>query len=120
MFTAIQQLAESETPAVAGTQCWSEGPFNSDLWGREIQDAVVLAANEDCGALEWCRQNRLGLYQQCTTSLRAVDDAYSSRDAKTLQKAIQEFLKVHREAVSTTKRYFLNNGGRHEENFSRQ
>lgn len=93
------EFVQQECPQLVQAQS-----FDEDHWRREIQTALDSAIAEDRGALLWCRKNRFELYRQCTGALRAVDNAFESKNAKEVERALDDFLRTCRETVGAMRK----------------
>ena len=73
--------------------------FDTEHWRQQIKTAINTAINMDKGALEHCSHYRPDLHSACIAASRALDDAYSTKDARQIRQAIRE----HNKACKATR-----------------
>ena len=90
---------ESGNMQLAQVVSLTTSSFDSKHWRQQIEIAINNAMEQDQGALGHCSHYRPDLHRDSITASRALDDTYSTKDAKQIRQAIR----LHDKACEATR-----------------
>jgi len=105
-----KQTVTAVVPSVPNVPTQNSNSVNDDSaielesFRQQIETSISDAINLDGGALNHCQHFRPDLHRDCITASLALDDAYATKDAKKIKRAIWK----HDKACELTRQAALN------------